>query len=107
LISKLLLKSSMNNILITVRVADREYRLNIEREKEELVREAVKRINETIKRYAENYDFKDKQDLLAMVVLQNTIKAMELDLQVSFQQNQLAGKLIEIDRLLTESLSGK
>jgi cell division protein ZapA (FtsZ GTPase activity inhibitor) len=53
----------MNNILITVRVADREYRLNIEREKEELVREAVKRINETIKRYAENYDFKDKQDL--------------------------------------------
>ncbi|HOF81096.1 MAG: cell division protein ZapA [Bacteroidales bacterium] len=97
----------MNNILITVRVADREYRLNIEREKEELVREAVKRINETIKRYAENYDFKDKQDLLAMVVLQNTIKAMELDLQVSFQQNQLAGKLIEIDRLLTESLSGK
>lgn len=88
----------MNNILITVRVADREYRLNIEREKEELVREAVKRINETIKRYAENYDFKDKQDLLAMVVLQNTIKAMELDLQVSFQQNQLAGKLIEIDR---------
>lgn len=97
----------MNNILITVRVADREYRLNIEREKEELVREAVKRINETIKRYAENYDFKDKQDLLAMVVLQNTIKAMELDLQVSFQQNQLASKLIEIDRLLTESLSGK
>ena len=94
----------MNNILITVRVADREYRLNIEREKEELVREAVKRINETIKRYAENYDFKDKQDLLAMVVLQNTIKAMELDLQVSFQQNQLASKLIEIDRLLTESL---
>jgi hypothetical protein len=72
-----------------------------------LVTEAVKRINETIKRYAENYDFKDKQDLLAMVVLQNTIKAMELDLQVSFQQNQLAGKLIEIDRLLTESLSGK
>ncbi len=95
----------MDNILITVRVADREYRLNIERRKEELVREAAKRINETIKKYAENYDFKDKQDLLAMVVLQNTIKAMELDEQVSFQQNQLAGKLIEINRILTESLS--
>jgi len=95
----------MDNILITVRVADREYRLNIERRKEELVREAAKRINETIKKYAENYDFKDKQDLLAMVVLQNTIKAMELDEQVSFQQNQLAGKLVEINRILTESLS--
>lgn len=95
----------MDHILITVRVADREYRLNIERKKEELVRESAKRINETIKKYAENYDFKDKQDLLAMVVLQNTIKAMELDEQVSFQQNQLAGKLVEINRILTESLS--
>lgn len=95
----------MDHILITVKVADREYRLNIERKKEEMVREAVKRINENLKKYAENYDFKDKQDLLAMVVLQNTIKAMELDQQVDFQQNQLSGKLNEINNVLTESLS--
>jgi len=95
----------MDHILITVQVADREYRLNINREKEELVRVSAKRINENIKRYAENYDFKDKQDLLAMVVLQNTIKAMELDAEVSFQQNQLSGKLNEINEILIESLS--
>jgi cell division protein ZapA (FtsZ GTPase activity inhibitor) len=95
----------MDHILITVTVADREYRLNIERKKEEIVREAVKRINENLKKYAENYDFKDKQDLLAMVVLQNTVKAMELDQQVDFQQNQLSGKLNEINNVLTESLS--
>lgn len=95
----------MDHILITLNVADREYRLNIERKKEEIVREAVKRINENLKKYAENYDFKDKQDLLAMVVLQNTIKAMELDQQVDFQQNQLSGKLNEINNVLTESLS--
>ncbi len=97
----------MDQILITVQVADREYRLNINREKEELVRASAKRINENIKRYAENYDFKDKQDLLAMVVLQNTIKAMELDVEVSFQQNQLSGKLNEINEILIESLSMK
>jgi cell division protein ZapA len=97
----------MDQILITVQVADREYRLNINREKEELVRASAKRINENIKRYAENYDFKDKQDLLAMVVLQNTIKAMELDVEVSFQQNQLSGKLHEINEILIESLSTK
>ncbi|MBE0639555.1 MAG: cell division protein ZapA [Bacteroidales bacterium] len=97
----------MDQILITVQVADREYRLNIKREKEELVRASAKRINENIRKYAENYDFKDKQDLLAMVVLQNTIKAMELDVEVSFQQNQLSGKLNEIDEILTESLSTK
>ncbi|HPE34902.1 MAG: cell division protein ZapA [Sphingobacteriia bacterium] len=97
----------MDNILITVRIADREYRLNIKREQEELVRAAGKRINENINKYAENYDFKDKQDLLAMVVLQNTIKAMELDRQVSFQQNQLSGKLNEINEVLTDCLSTK
>lgn len=97
----------MDQILITVKVADREYRLNINKEKEELVRASAKRINENIKLYAENYDFKDKQDLLAMVVLQNTIKAMELDIQVSFQQNQLSGKLNEINEILIESLSTK
>ncbi|HRW97710.1 MAG TPA: cell division protein ZapA, partial [Bacteroidales bacterium] len=86
---------------------DREYRLNIKREQEELVRAAGKRINENINKYAENYDFKDKQDLLAMVVLQNTIKAMELDRQVSFQQNQLSGKLNEINEVLTDCLSTK
>lgn len=95
----------MDQFLITVKVADREYRLNIERKKEELVREAVKRINDNIKKYAENFDFKDKQDLLSMVVLQNTVKAMELDRQVSFQQHQLSGKLEDINDILTGTLS--
>lgn len=97
----------MDKFLITVRVADREYRLNIGKQKEELVRLAVKKIDENIKQYAENFEFKDKQDLLAMVVLQNTIKAMELAEQLDFQQQKLTGKLDEIDRILTISLSEK
>jgi cell division protein ZapA (FtsZ GTPase activity inhibitor) len=95
----------MDHILITVKIADREFRLNIERRKEELVREAVKRINENIKQYAESYEFKDKQDLLSMVVLQNAIRALELDKQVQFQQNQLSGKLYNINEILAETLS--
>lgn len=95
----------MNNLLITVRVADREYRLNIDRKQEELVRLAAHTINENVKKYAENYEFKDKQDLLAMVVLQNTVKSMELEKQLGFQQEQLSDKLDDIDRILSESLS--
>ncbi len=97
----------MEKFLITVRVADREYRINIEKHKEALMRQAVKKINDNIKQYAENYDFKDKQDLLAMVVLQNTVKAMELEEQLDFQQKKLSGKLDEIDQVLTGSLSKK
>ncbi|MFP4470034.1 MAG: cell division protein ZapA [Bacteroidales bacterium] len=97
----------MEKFLITVRVADREYRVNIGRQKEALVRQAVKMIDENIKQYAENFEFKDKQDLLAMVVLQNTIKALELEEQLDFQQQKLSGKLDEIDRILTGHPSEK
>lgn len=95
----------MSSLKITVNIADREYRLNIDRNKEEEIRNVVSTINESLRKYAENFEFKDKQDLLAMVVLQNAIRNNELEQEVEFQQKQLTGKLEEIDRLLTEQLS--
>lgn len=95
----------MSSLKITVNIADREYRLNIDRNKEETIRNVVSKINESLRKYAENFEFKDKQDLLAMVVLQNAIRNNELEQEVEFQQKQLTGKLEEIDRLLSEKLS--
>ncbi len=95
----------MSSLKITVNIADREYRLNIDRNKEEEIRNVLSKINESLRKYAENFEFKDKQDLLAMVVLQNAIRNDELEQEVEFQQKQLTGKLEEIDRLLTEKLS--
>lgn len=95
----------MSSLKITVNIADREYRLNIDRNKEEALRNVVSKINESLRKYAENFEFKDKQDLLAMVVLQNAIRNDELEQEVEFQQKQLTGKLEEIDRLLSEKLS--
>jgi cell division protein ZapA len=95
----------MNDFLITVRIADREYRLNINKNKEELVREAAKIINENINKYAESFNYKDKQDLLAMVTLQHAVKELELAKQVVFKEEQLFVKLEEIDRVLSDKLS--
>jgi cell division protein ZapA len=95
----------MNDFLITVRIADREYRLNINKNKEALVRESAKIINENINKYAESFNYKDKQDLLAMVTLQHAIKELELAEQVVFKEEQLFGKLEEIDRVLSDKLS--
>lgn len=95
----------MSQFFITVRIADRDYRLSIDRAQEELARKAAVKINEMLMKYAEAYAFKDKQDLLAMVALQNTILAIDLEQQISFQQNQLLQKLSEINHHLTESLS--
>jgi len=95
----------MNDFLITVRIADREYRLNIDKKKEEVVREAASNINENINKYAESFNYKDKQDLLAMVTLQHVVKELELAEKVTFQEEQLFGKLAEIDRVLSDKLS--
>ena len=95
----------MSYFKITVNIADREYRLNISPEEEEMIREVVKHINNNLRKYAENFEFKDKQDLLAMVVLEQAIRNTDLEKQVGFQQNQLSGKLEEIDRVLSEKLS--
>ncbi len=91
---------------INVQIADREYRLS--NKDEEIIRKAAKLINQNIKGYSENYDYKDKQDLLAMVVLQYAVKAIKLERQVTFKDNQMFDKLDKINNLLTENnITGK
>jgi len=62
----------MNNSLkIKVTIGDRVYPLTIKSEgEEEGVRKAVKRINELVKNFEQNYEIRDKQDVLAMCALQ-------------------------------------
>ena len=56
---------------IKVTIGDRVYPLTINNEgEEEGVRKAVKKINDLIKRFEENYEVRDKQDVLAMCALQ-------------------------------------
>ncbi len=56
---------------IKVTIGDRVYPLTIKSEgEEEGVRKAVKKINDLIKKFEENYEVRDKQDVLAMCALQ-------------------------------------
>jgi cell division protein ZapA len=56
---------------IKVTIGDRVYPLTINNEcEEEGVRKAVKKINNLIKKFEENYEVRDKQDVLAMCALQ-------------------------------------
>jgi cell division protein ZapA (FtsZ GTPase activity inhibitor) len=59
----------MEDLTITVYIADRPYRLKIRAEEEEFVQQAVKDINERIREYSETYAYNDRQDLLAMAAL--------------------------------------
>lgn len=97
----------MKEFTISVNIADRPYRLTIKREEEELIRKAANIINDKVKSYSSNYAFNDKQDLLAMVALEEATNALNKDGKLSDIDNTVLNDLIDIDSLLTENLKDK
>ncbi|HOV11380.1 MAG TPA: cell division protein ZapA [Bacteroidales bacterium] len=97
----------MEEFSISVVIADRNYRLTIARQEEEIVRKAARTINDKIKEFANNYAFKDKQDLLAMIALQYTSNALNLEQSNVYKDTKLKDKLLEIDKVLEQSLDNK
>jgi cell division protein ZapA len=85
----------MSEFSISITIADRPYKLVVDKEQEELFRNSAKLIDKRIKEYSVSYAFKDKQDLLAMVALEST---------VSFLQNEQKSK--ESELLLNDKLTG-
>lgn len=94
----------MDELSITVVIADRPYKLKVKRNEEEGVRKAAKSIEEQIQNYASYFEFKDKQDLLAMVALQFAASSIEYEGQLRYRDNEMLDKLAEIDQVLTEHL---
>jgi len=89
----------MDELTITVHIADRPYRLKIRREEEEVVRQAVKDINEKIKGYSNTYAFNDKQDLLAMTALHFGTLTIRLEEDKKSQETLLIEKLESLNEL--------
>ena len=56
-------------IAATVVIGDRNYRIKIEPEDEEVVRKTVKTINDKIVEYKTHFAGKDMQDYIAMVLI--------------------------------------
>ncbi|SUZ71179.1 uncharacterized protein METZ01_LOCUS24033 [marine metagenome] len=61
-------------IKIKLNIGDRLYPLTIERSQETFFRDAVKKIESSLKKLEENYSVRDKQDLLAMTCIQFAAK---------------------------------
>ena len=60
----------MNEISIKVNIAGRVYPLTIDSAQESVIRNAEKKIEESLAVFQQSYAVKDKQDLLAMAALQ-------------------------------------
>ena len=94
----------MEEFTISVNIADRPYRLTIKREEEEVIRKAATKINDKVKNYSANYAFNDKQDLLAMVALEEATVALQNESKLSDIDSSLLDELTDIDKKLSENL---
>jgi len=86
-------------------IAGRPYKMGVTREQEEFVRNAANRVNSAIKDYAHSFEYKDQQDLLAMVALQHTVGFIKLEEEKDFREREMEKKLKEIDEVLSGQLS--
>ncbi len=95
------MKTDLN---INVDIGGRPYPLTINRNEEELVRKASEMVNHTIKQYSKTFEYKDMQDLYAMIALQHASGLMRLENEKSFRDKEMKEKLLKIDTLLTSHL---
>jgi len=96
----------MEQITLQFTIADRPYRLTVKPEDRSTFDEAIRHIEFQMKRYADNYFFKDVQDLLAMVALQYVSESLMLKKAERQQDAEvfLTGKLLMIEKTLDEAL---
>ena len=96
----------MSELTISVKIADRPYKLVIAAEHEVLFKQAAELIGRMMKDYSGSYAYKDKQDLLAMVALEYATNYLQDEHMLSEQGEDQEQKLVKIDKLLTEYLAG-
>lgn len=85
----------MDEISISLLIRERTYRLTIKKEEEETIRKVAHDINQRLQDYAQIYAYRDKQDLLAMIVL-------ELATQLEANKNLMEYHNLEIQNRIRE-----
>ena len=94
----------MDKLSIKLHIANRIYPMKIERKSEEFIRNAIKQIEERLKFYEENYAIKDKQDLLAMCLIEYASKFESVNNEKVVDDNGLNEKLAKIESLLSSNI---
>ena len=94
----------MDKLSIKLHIANRIYPMKIERKPEEFIRNSVKKIEERLKFYEENYAIKDKQDLLAMCLIEYASKFESVSNKKVVDDDGLSEKLADIEALLSSNI---
>ncbi|MBP9690395.1 MAG: cell division protein ZapA [Bacteroidia bacterium] len=92
----------MNELSIKVNIADRYYPLKVTPEQEEIVRQAAKLINDKLKALQQQFEVKDKQDMLSMTVLEIATQLITLQNGNLTDNKELQAQLQEMRALLID-----
>ena len=89
-------------VTISVLIAERLYPLKVTKSDEEKLLNAARLVNEKIKEYQTLYDGKDKQDYMAMCLL--NFVAEQVNLQYTAQQDNrlLEEKINQLEEVLSD-----
>lgn len=90
------------SLKIKINIANRVYPMTINRDAEENIRKSVKKIEERLKFYEKNYAIKDRQDLLAMCLIEIAAKLESVNNSATKDNNDVEIKLSSIDSALSE-----
>ena len=90
----------MDKLSIKLNIANRFYPMKIDRSAEEVIRNSVKKIENRLKFYEDNYEIKDKQDLLAMCLIEYASKLEKINKNKFISDDGISEKLTKLDELL-------
>ena len=92
----------MDKLSIKLNIANRFYPMKIDRSSEEIIRNSVKKIDDRLKFYEDNYAIKDKQDLLAMCLIEYASKLEKINNNKFISDDGISEKLTNLDELLAD-----
>lgn len=95
----------MRELSIKLKIADREYPMKIDPADEARIRDAGRRINESIKTYREKFGIDDKQDLLAMVAFDSVVDYLKGQEESSQRVESILQKVSSLNHLISEAIS--
>jgi cell division protein ZapA len=95
---------ALQQVMIKIKIADREYPIRVEAHEEAVVREAGRLLNESVNAYKERFKIHDKQDLLAMVAFDTVIDKLLTEQRFTQQEQSLSQDISHLDKVLTDAL---
>ena len=93
-----------DKLSIKLHIANRIYPMKIQRDSEEYIRNAVKEIERRLKFYEDNFAIKDKQDLLAMCLIEYASKFETINNKNIVEDDVLTEKLNQIESMLDATI---